>query len=179
MEIRPAESGDIAAIDALLETAFQGPLEAEIARALRADDADTLELVAVKQGRVVGEILFSPAFGEIAGEPVSFGLALGPLAVSPGDQRRGIGTALAEAGLDFIATLGAPWCMLLGNPAYYSRFGFERADRHGLSWAKDRTGEMAPYFQIRTIEEGKLPAPSVRLHYHTAFDLADSVPGGE
>lgn len=173
MHIRPADASDYAAIDAVLEHAFDSKVEGGITRALRDADADTLELVAEKHDRIIGQIMFSPAHGERDGEAESYGLALGPLAVAPAEQGQGVGSALADAGLDFIATLGVPWCILLGEPAYYQRFGFELASHHGLSWEKDKTGELAAYFQIKQTSDKPLPGAGMRLHYHPAFDLAD------
>lgn len=68
--------------------------------------------------------------GRIAFSPVKINdmdcmwLALGPIAVSPELQRRGIGKGLVEAGLKAIRSLGAEGCVLVGDPAYYERFGF-------------------------------------------------------
>ena len=49
---------------------------------------------------------------------------LGPVAVSPSRQRQGIGQALVNEGLEAIRTLGAQGCVLVGEPAFYNRFGF-------------------------------------------------------
>ncbi|MGD0518130.1 MAG: N-acetyltransferase, partial [Thermoguttaceae bacterium] len=49
---------------------------------------------------------------------------LGPVAVAPSFQRQGIGQTLIKEGLKTIRGLGARGCVLVGDPAYYSRFGF-------------------------------------------------------
>ncbi len=179
MRIRAAEDSDHDAITGLLDRAFKGPVESAIVRQLRADNADTLELVAEDHGRIVGQIMFSPAHGAHAGLPVSFGLALGPLAVDPAVQLRGIGTALAEAGLDYVANLGAPWCMLLGDPKYYSRFGFVLAADQNWYWNKDMDRQFTADLQVKPLGEHTLPQAALDMGFHTAFDLADEATSGE
>ena len=93
-----------------------------IVEGLRADGALTVSLVADLDGNVVGQIAFSPV--KIDGKDCGW-LGLGPVAVSPGLQRRGIGQALVNEGLKQIRGLGAQGCVLVGNPAFYRRFGFE------------------------------------------------------
>ncbi len=93
-----------------------------IVEALRADNALTLSLVAEVDGNVVGQIAFSPV--SIGGKDCGW-LALGPVAVLPAFQRQGIGTALGNEGLKAIRSLGAQGCVLVGDPAFYRRFGFE------------------------------------------------------
>jgi putative acetyltransferase len=61
------------------------------------------------------------------------GLGLAPLAVLPEYHRRGIGSALIRAGLAACRRQGAAWVIVLGNPAYYGRFGFAPASRWQLS----------------------------------------------
>jgi putative acetyltransferase len=125
MQLRAFEADDEAGVDALLKAAFPGPGEARLVTALRAADADTLELVAVDHGSVVGSIMFSPVTARPgSGDDDLFGVGLGPVAVVPEHQARGIGVALIEAGLTYLTTLGVPWCVLLGDPDYYKRLGF-------------------------------------------------------
>jgi len=178
MQIRPAEAGDHDGIETLLRLAFDGTEEARIVTALREDDADTLELVAVKNGMIVGEIMFSPVTGCRKGAEISFGLGLGPIAIAPAHQRQGIGSALMDAGLDYVTALGAPWCILLGDPAYYSRFGFQIAADHGYTWNQDRTGQFAPYFQVRALGASPLPAGPIQMHYHAAFNPQETPESG-
>jgi putative acetyltransferase len=97
-----------------------------IVEGLRADDALTVSLVAEVDGEVVGQIAFSPV--KIGGKDHGW-LALGPVAVLPAFQKQGIGQALVNEGLDTIRCLGTQGCVLVGEPAFYSRFGF----RHDAS----------------------------------------------
>lgn len=145
MQLRAFEADDEAGVDALLKAAFPGPGEARLVTALRAADADTLELVAVDHGSVVGSIMFSPVTARPgSGDDDLFGVGLGPVAVVPEHQARGIGVALIEAGLTYLTTLGVPWCVLLGDPDYYKRFDFVPAATWNWSWAGDPTGSSLP-----------------------------------
>ena len=79
---------------------------------------------------VLGHILFSPVTTSPLGEAKGIGLA--PVAVLPGVQSQGIGSQLIFAGLGFCQELGYDYCVVLGSPEYYHRFGFETASEHGL-----------------------------------------------
>jgi putative acetyltransferase len=126
MIIRPETPGDHAVIREILIAAFADhpfshQTEHLIVEALRADDALAVSLVAEVDGNVVGQIAFSPV--KIGGKDHGW-LALGPVAVLPPFQRRGIGEALVNEGLKVIRDLEAKGCVLVGEPAFYNRFGF-------------------------------------------------------
>lgn len=92
-----------------------------IVAALRRAHALAVSLVAEQAGRVVGHIAFSPVTLS-DGTPGWFGL--GPVSVLPSAQNRGIGRTLVERGLSLLRERGAAGCVLLGEPAFYGRFGF-------------------------------------------------------
>ncbi|QRI65051.1 N-acetyltransferase [Shinella sp. PSBB067] len=126
MIVRPEREGDIDAIRTLTETAFRTAPHADgtehlVVDRLRAAGALTLSLVAEEGGMVVGHVAFSPV-------RISDGsrdwYGLGPLSVDPPRQGKGIGGRLAREGLDRLKAAGAGGCVVLGDPAYYSRFGF-------------------------------------------------------
>ena len=127
MIIRPETPADHDSIRDILIAAFANhpfshQTEHLIVDGLRADDALTVSLVAEVDGQVVGQIAFSPV--TIGGKDCGW-LALGPVAVSPSRQRQGIGQALVNEGLKTIRNMGAQGCVLVGDPAFYRRFGFE------------------------------------------------------
>ncbi len=134
MNIRPETPVDIEAIRRVNVEAFQNhPVSRQtehlIVEELRRAGALEISLVAEEGGEVVGHIAFSRA--TVGGNDVGWRL-LGPVAVLPELQRRGIGSALVRAGLDELRALGAAGCVLVGDPAYYTRLGFRQC--RGLSW---------------------------------------------
>jgi putative acetyltransferase len=129
--IRPEKVDDENRIGAVTEAAFAGKpysdqTEAQIIERLRAADVLAVSLVAEEDGSVIGHIAFSPVTLS-GGEGGWYGL--GPVSVLPEQQGKGVGKALVEEGLDQLRSLGAAGCVLLGDPAYYSRFGFRTDHR--------------------------------------------------
>ena len=118
MIIRAANGSDYRTIRALLDAAFAGSVEADLVERLRADGDAAIELVAEDEGRVVGHILFSPVQAPLRA------LALAPLGVDPVRQRRGVGSALVASGHDRAREQGWDAIFVLGDPAYYTRFGY-------------------------------------------------------
>ncbi len=160
--IREEQQRDVAAIHDLLENAFadhdhSDGIEQDLVEQLRRDRTPMLALVAVEDDAVVGHITFSPVT-ITDGSNGWFGL--GPLAVLAERQRAGIGSALCKAGLDRLRSDGASGCVVLGDPAYYRRFGFERDP--GITFP----GAPAEYFQ-RVLFVGEPPRGIVR--YAPAF----------
>jgi putative acetyltransferase len=125
--IRPETPADHGAIRDILIAAFADhpyshQTEHLIVEGLRADNSLTVSLVAELDGNVVGQIAFSPVMFD--GEDCGW-LGLGPVAVLPTLQRQGIGQALVNEGLKQIRGLGVQGCVLVGDPAFYRRFGFK------------------------------------------------------
>ena len=126
MIIRNETESDIQAIAEITKAAFATCPHGEhteqfIINALRAAGALTVSLVAQIDRNVVGHVAFSPvAISD--GSPDWYGL--GPVSVLPQHQRQGIGTALIREGLSLLEARGGKGCVLVGEPAYYQRFGF-------------------------------------------------------
>lgn len=95
--------------------------EADCIDKLRSDGDLTLSLVAMVDGELVGHIAFSPVF---LNDEFARWYGLGPVSVAPARQRHGIGTALVNEGLSKLKGRNALGCVLIGDPNYYSRFGF-------------------------------------------------------
>ena len=120
VSVRAAAPADHAAIDRVVDSAFGRADEAAIVRAVRAEGAALVELVAEDGGGIVGHILFS-RMGTASGRLIA---GLGPMAVTPGLQRGGVGKAMGQAGVAACRDLGVEAIVVLGHPAYYPRFGF-------------------------------------------------------
>lgn len=148
-----ARPGDEEGILALVAAAFSDATrdaseELEIVRLTwAATDAEQLiELVADDDGTVVAHALAAP--GNINGGPTSVA-GVAPVCVAPSHQGRGMGTALMEMLIEAAIARGWPLLVLLGDPAYYERFGFEAAGPLGLTYAPAGAG--SPHFQARRL----------------------------
>ncbi len=162
MIIRAEQAQDIAAIGDVTAQAFAGvahsdQTEPAIVAALRDAGALSVSLVAVDRDEVVGHIAFSPV--TIDREDSNW-FGLGPVSVRPDRQGEGAGSALIRQGLDILKAQGAAGCVLLGDPAYYRRFGFE--NDAGLRYE----GAPPEYF-MRLAFDGA--APAGRVDYHAGF----------
>ena len=126
MKIRREVPEDRDQIYRLTEAAFE-PMpfsegnEAACIDKLRDDGDLTLSLAAIDGDQLVGHVAFSPVFLDEAFEGW---YGLGPISVAPAEQRRGIGGRLIRQGLFELNQAGALGCVLIGDPGYYSRFGF-------------------------------------------------------
>src|SRR5687767_8844500 len=132
IRVRLETPADAAAIRLIHELAFSQPDEADIVDQLRRSGTDLLSLVADDAGTVLGHVLFTPAQIDVDQDFVR-GMALGPMAVHPDRQRRGVGSSLISEGLQQLRNRSCPFVVVVGHPEYYPRFGFEPASRHGVS----------------------------------------------
>jgi putative acetyltransferase len=158
--IRHVRAADHAAIAQVVEAAFGQPDEARLVERLRAAGDVMFELVAVEDGDVTGHILFSRLWADSQ----NLYAALAPLAVRPGLQRAGVGSALMRASLDSAREFGAHGIIVLGHPAYYPRFGFsaEAAAKVKSVYAG------GPGFMALALEPGAFDAP-LSVIYPDAF----------
>jgi putative acetyltransferase len=163
MLVRREAAADGDAVRWVTEAAFGRPEEARLVTELRAGDAwlPALSFVAVDGDAVIGHVVCTRA--RVGAWAV---LALGPLSVHPGHQRRGAGQALTHTVLGAADALGEPLVGLLGSPAYYARFGFRPAGEYEIvppvpEWRDD--------FQVRPLTAY---APAIRgpFTYPEPFD---------
>jgi putative acetyltransferase len=166
MVIRAEEARDQQAIWTVERDAFGRNDEADLVDNLRSAVAVTLSLVAELDGNIVGHILFSPM--TLDGEPAPI-VALGPVAVTPAQQKTGIGAELIKVGLDRCREMGSELCVLLGHPSYYPRLGFVSADAHCLTNNLNVSGDP---FMVFELVEGALARTSGEVAFHPAFDDA-------
>lgn len=131
IKVRKERPEDGPAIRLVHEQAFGGSSEANLVEMLREANKAPISLVVTYDEQVVGHILFSPV--TIAPAQPSFKcIGLAPVGVLPEFQRRGIGSLLIQAGLRECREAGYDIAVVLGDPIYYSRFGFSRAADYGL-----------------------------------------------
>jgi predicted N-acetyltransferase YhbS len=163
IELRPERPGDEDAIHAVTTAAFleaphTGHTEQFIVRELRRSGQLTVSLVAVLDGAVIGHVAISPVTID-DGTPGWFGL--GPVSVTPSQQGLGIGSRLVREALQRLRAMGGSGCVLVGEPAYYERFGFRAEPRLALP------GVPAQYFQALRLA-GAMPAGVVT--FASAFE---------
>src|SRR5688572_9040769 len=163
VEIRPERAGDIAAVRRVHLAAFPTAAEANLVDRLRANGKAAVSLVAEAGGDIVGHILFSPVTLDPSANVVALGLA--PMAVVPGNEKHGVGRRLVQNGLAECHARGACMVVVLGDPPYYGRFGFERASRHGL---RNPFG-VEDEFMVFMLEAGAHPTPGTMVTYAPEF----------
>lgn len=143
IKLRPEVPADFRAVEELTRDAFwnhyaPGCDEHYLAHILRCspDFVPELDYVAVCGGQVVGNIMYTRAKIVLDRGGEREVLCFGPLAVAPAFQGRGVGGALIERTKELARTLGHAAILILGDPDYYSRFGFVPAERYGIgtSW---------------------------------------------
>lgn len=154
MRLREESPLDIGTIAALNDAAFGGTDESALVARLRRDGDLDLSLVAEDgdAGRIVGHLALSPLRAPFPA------LALAPLAVAPDRQRRGIGSALVRAAL---ARRPNATIVVLGDPAYYARFGFRP-----VAWDSPYAG---PHLQAA----GPFLPPQASILHAPAFAAMD------
>ncbi len=160
MSIRTATPRDRDAIRLVEEHAFGQQAEAGLVDALVAEGDAVVELVAEEDGHVVGHVLFSRLYVENEGKEFP-AVALAPLAVEPSMHRSGIGGALVREAHLRLKQAGETLAIVLGEPAYYGRFGY----------AHERASGFESDYQCEALQAlawGDAPETG-RLIYATAF----------
>ena len=165
VEVRPETEGDRIAVRRINVLAFGGPAEADLVEALHRDGAVLSSLVAEVAGVPVGHVLFSRMWVDTTTGPID-AACLAPVAVLESWQRRGVGTALIERGLDEMRRRGERLVLVVGHPAYYPRFGFQPAQPHGL------TSPFPPdVFMVLELVPGALQGVAGPVRYPAAFGI--------
>ena len=146
--IRPERPGDRPEVLSTVEAAFgpdKGPRVARLVTALHDSECVRAGLVAERDGSVVGHVQLNRSWLDAPRAVVEV-LVLSPLAVAPGHQRSGIGTALVAAAVAEAERLGAPAVFLEGDPGYYAARGWRPAGP--LGFAKPSVRIPDPAFQV-------------------------------
>lgn len=162
---RAEQPEDISAVRAVNMAAFGRSDEADLVDQLRGLPS-TLSWVAVAAEQIVGHIFYSPVTiaGTCPGDRYFLGLA--PVAIHPDFQRQGIGSALIQQSLQACARSGCQAVVVLGDPAFYSRFGFTPAKPQGLVCEFTAPEEA---FMVLALSSGALDNCRGTVQYHSAF----------
>jgi len=164
VRIRIENTGSIAertAIRAVNEAAFGGAYEADLVDQLRGSDYALISLVAELESRIVGHIMFSRMWIKTSSGLLS-AVALAPVAVLPGHQRKGIGSLLVQRGLELSRGRDEEIVIVVGHPNYYPRFGFSSAKAKSLESPFPREAFMALELRLGVLDgiEGLVVYPS-------------------
>lgn len=169
MNIRLEQEEDYKDIKTLNDRTFQGIVEGNIVDNIRASGAECISLVAVEGDEIIGHIFFSPVT-VVSGDKEIIGMALGPMAVLPGCQKQGIGSALVKEGVEILKEKGCPFVIVLGHKDYYPRFGFEVASNYGLYPEWEGVPDEA--FMVLFLNENMRDKVSGQVRYRHEFNEA-------
>lgn len=165
--IRSEEPGDHDDITHVNDLAFKQKEEGVLIQKLRADPQfdGRLSLVAVLDGEIVGYILFFPVAIE-NGDMFHDTISLAPMAVLPAYQRNGIGLELIMRGLAKLGKLGYESVIVLGDPEYYPKFGFQPASKWNIKAPFECPDES---FMALELMKGSLDDKSGQVFYPDPF----------
>ena len=159
----PQDIPDIRKVNA---AAFDTNAEADLVDALRDEGAILLSHVAVLKNTIVEHILFSPVV--IESNTSNFPVAgLGPMAVLPEHQRKGIGSKLVEAGLEGCLSQGHQAVVVLGHPEFYPRFGFVSSKQYFITSEYDVPPKV---FMVKELRPNALAGHTGIAKYHHLFN---------
>lgn len=166
MQIRPEKSSDIDKVWEINVAAFETDTEAKIVNALRETCKSYISLVAEVDGEIAGHILFTPV--ELVDDRSGLKLmGLGPMAIMPKYQNKGIGSQLVKEGLEQCLRQGYDAVVVLGHPNYYPRFGFVPSIKYGIRSEYEVPDEV---FMILELKKNSLKGKSGIIKYNSAFD---------
>ena len=160
MIMRVETAGDVAGIYRVIEAAFGKKAEAMLVDALRAAGDVVLSLVAEENREVLGHVLFSRLLA-----PAGC-LAMAPVSVRPDRQKSGIGSALINESIARLRVDGWKAIFVLGQPGYYTRFGFRVA-----AAARFTSAYPPSHFMALELEAGVLGALDARVVHPRAFEM--------
>ncbi len=171
MIIRPETQNDIELIRDVNFRAFGRTEEADIVDMLRDNGKSVLSFVAEHKGQVAGHIMFSVV--TISSDPnYKDAVGLGPIAVVPEHQRKGIGGVLVRGALIQCKELGFELVFVLGDPGFFGMFGFETASRYGFSCVYDAPNEA---FMVIELVPGALRNKRGLVEYADEFNVSEAV----
>ena len=145
--------------------AFGRNNEAELVNRLRGTDVWIKSVVAESNGQIVGHCLYTKVL-VVSDKETLTAAALGPVAILPELQGEKLGTMLIITATNMVIDKGYPILFVLGDPKYYTRFGYSDASLFGFS---------LPYqtppgsFMVASLNSRVLRGKSGVVHYAEPF----------
>ena len=134
---------------------------------ISSDYLPDLDYVAVEDDHIIGHILYSKS--KVIGDSGEHGLiCFGPVGVLPTYQNKGVGSQLIMKTLNIAKRKGYRGVGILGNPAYYHRFGFVNAERFGITTAD---GSNFDAFMVRELVPGSLDGIKGKYYYSIGLEI--------
>jgi len=166
MGIRTEKKTNIEKIWQINVKAFETELEANLVNTIRSSGISNISLVYEENNELVGHIFLTPVklIGDTSGLRL---MGLGPIAVKPKDQNKGIGSSLVKAGIQQCLNKGYDAIVVLGHPNYYPKFGFVPSVRYGIKSEYEVPEEV---FMVLGLKENALKGKKGIVKYHKAFD---------
>ncbi len=161
IDIRDESLSDRKAVYQIVSAAFGQLAEAELVEALRVSGDSVASMVADEDGRIVGHILLSRIDAPFPA------LALAPLSVIPARQRSGVGSTLIKSAVNRARKQGWAAIFVLGDPSYYTRFGFEAESAVGFG-----SPYSGPHFMVLKLSSSFM-ATTGELRYPLPFAALD------
>ena len=158
MIVRLETTGDVVAIRAIAEAAFLQSAEPQLVEDLRDAGDSVFSLVAVEGETVIGHAMFSRLKAPFPA------LALAPVAVRPERQRMGVGSRLIREGIARSEAAGWSGIFVLGDPAYYRRFGFDAGKASGFI-----SPYAGPHLMVLPLGGNELPTSTGLIQHAPAF----------
>ena len=166
MQIRTEKKSDTDKVWEINIAVFETDAEAKLVNTLRHSCEPYISLVAEVDAKLVGHILFTPV--ELLDDNSGLKLmGLGPMAITPEYQNKGIGSQLVKEGLEYCLRLGCDAVTVLGHPEYYPRFGFVPSAKYGI---KSEYEVPDGVFMILEQKKNALKGKSGVIKYAPAFD---------
>ncbi len=174
-EIRNETESDFREVEEVTREAFwnlyvPGCDEHYLAHILRGhpDFLPELDFVAEKDGRIIGNIMYTKSSAVSAGGTRIETLTFGPLSVLPEFQRKGVGSALVEHSLKMADNMGYKAVIILGNPDNYCKFGFKNGKDLGVS---DPDGKYPYGLLVLELEKGIFGKNKWKYEISPAYNL--------
>ncbi|MEN8119528.1 MAG: N-acetyltransferase [Bacteroidota bacterium] len=163
--IRKEWPKDFSQVRKLNEAVFEADGEAKLVDILRDSNINLISLVAEENDVILGHILFSPV--QLSNNLENVAIAgLAPMAVFPDYQKKGIGSALVQKGLEYCREAAYKAVVVLGHPEYYPKFGFVPSVQFNIKSEYDVPENV---FMVQELEKGALKNCSGVISYHEAF----------